>query len=31
VLAFLAAGLIFGLKIAAAPVKAPMPVPAASK
>jgi MFS transporter, OFA family, oxalate/formate antiporter len=31
VLAFLAAGLIFGLKIAAAPVKAPMPVPATSK
>ncbi len=30
-LAFLAAGLIFGLKIAAAPVKAPMPVPATSK
>ena len=31
VLALLAAGLIFGLKIAAAPVKAPMPVPATSK
>ena len=31
VLAFLAAGLIFGLKIAAAPVKARMPEPATSK
>ena len=31
VLAFLAAGLIFGLQIAAAPVEAPMPVPATAK